>query len=214
VCSSDLLDHADFGASAALHSKLGLGGEAPWVRLSASGGWRDFDFSPRDVWHYRGAAAIGKRWGERLDVALEFAYDGTTAGHVVDMPFLVQRFGMRGNAYDVAAKSLCLSGVYALTPRLSVIAAYTRRAGDVVSTVHIDREVFEASIAITPDPSFGPGRFAYRVGADSNVYDLHLSFALGDHAALNVGYRHQDSEVYEDIAYHNEIVQLSLVYAY
>ncbi|MBI4695849.1 MAG: hypothetical protein HY749_17725 [Gammaproteobacteria bacterium] len=208
------LDRLETGGTITLHTKLGLGGDAPWLKISGGGGWCDVAFAPRDVWYWRAGAALGTRFGERLDVALAFDYEGRAAGHDVDVPFLVRRFGLRGDAYDTQAKSLGLSAVYALTERLSLVAGYTRRAGDVVSTVHIDREVFEASSAITPDPTFGPGRFAYRLGADSNVYDLTFSLALGAHLALDLGYRHQDSEAYEELAYHNEMLRLALVYAY
>lgn len=208
------LDRLETGGTLALHTKLGLGADAPWVKIAGSGGWCDVAFAPRDVWYWRGEAAIGKRFGERLELALAFDYEGRSAGHDVDIPILVRRFGLRGDAYDTQAKSLTLSAVYALSARLSLVAGYTRRSGDVVSTVHIDREVFEASSSITPDPTFGPGRYAYRLGAESNVYDVTLSFALDDHLAIDLGYRHQDSEAYEELAYHNEMLRLALVYAY
>ncbi|MBI2803060.1 MAG: hypothetical protein HYX63_22800 [Gammaproteobacteria bacterium] len=208
------LDRSSVGASINLQHKFGLGSQAPWLNIAGSAAWDEFDFSPRDAWRYRGAATLGRRFGNRLDIQIELAYEQTTAGHVVDIPFLVRRLGIHGDAFDTVDHSLAVDANYALTTLLTLSCGYTRRSGDVVSSVPIASDIFKASSAITPDPTFGPGRFAYRIDADTDIFTAGLSFALSEHAALNVRYDRIQASGHEQLSYINNLVAFNLTYAF
>lgn len=208
------LDHLSMGATASLRTKLGLGAEAPWVRIAGTGTRLEYNFGPRDGWRYTLSIEAGKRFGDRLDLHLRYTYDNRLTDRSVDIPFLVSTFGVHGDAFDTEGHSLNVGGVYTLTDRIALLLDYTRRQGTVTSTTRANKEIFDASDAITPDIVFGLDRFAYRVDVDSDIISAGLSWAVNEHASLNAIYTYQNSGGYEDVTYTNNIVTIGLLYAY
>jgi hypothetical protein len=208
------LNHYSGGLTAALRTKLGLGPEAPWLRIAGSAAWYDFNHEARDGLRTGVSVTAGRRIGSRWDLQAGWSYERRRSDEVIDIPFLVTNFGIHGDAYDTDAHSLSLGSVYALTDRLALVAGYTRRIGEVTATTRISGDIFAASDAISPDPVFGPDRFAYRIEAESNIYSVALSWALGNHASINAGYEYQDTDGRGDLTYKNNVARISLLYSY
>jgi hypothetical protein len=176
------LSHIGFGPSASLRTKLGVGADAPWVRLSASAMRREFDNDVRSGWLFAVAAAAGLRLGERVGVRAEVSLERQLADR---KERLLAR--LPGDAFDLDGASLSVAADYTMTRETIVSLGYTFRSGDVVSSTRRNAAIFSASEAIARDPAFGPDIIAYKLGADSHVFDLRLSHALGSSMSINVG---------------------------
>ncbi|MGH8596918.1 MAG: hypothetical protein ACREXT_09700 [Gammaproteobacteria bacterium] len=210
----DGLDYASAGLTTSLRGKLGLGADAPWVQATAGFAAYDHRFEPRDGLRYRAGLAAGRSIGTRLNLTARYAFERRRSDEVTDIPFLVNFFGIHGDAFDGDNHSLSISGTYTVTQRLALVVGYTRRMGDVTATTRINEEIFEYSDAIAPDPVFGQDKFAYRIDADTDIFNVDLSFALGDHTALNFGYEYRDSNAGEDLTYTNNIARIGLRFRY
>jgi hypothetical protein len=208
------LNHVSAGAAAALRAKLGLGSRAPWLRLGLGATRYDFDHEPRDGWRYNASVATGLRASERWDLQLRYQWERRRSDEIVDIPFLKQNLGIGGEAFDTDAWAFSVAGTYTLSQNVAVVLDYTRRGGDVTATTRRGPAVFQVSDAITPDTVFGFDRFAYRLPADTNVFSGTLSWALGDHVAINFGYAYQDSSADAGFDYQNNIVRLGVLYRY
>jgi hypothetical protein len=210
----DGLNNVFYGATAGLKQKFGLGEYAPWIRLSGSAAYHDFENDPRDGWRYNLSAGIGKRLSERWEVQLNYRYEERNSDHIVNIPFLVNNFGIGGDAFNIAAHNVSLTGIFTVTDKLTAYLGYTRREGDVTSTSREEEEIFEYSDAVAVDNAFGKDTFAYRVQASTNIFSAGLSWALTNHASLNIGYDRQDSTVSKDVQYTNNTGRLNLLYRF
>lgn len=210
----DGLNNVFYGATAGLKQKFGLGEYAPWLRLSGSAAYHDFENDPRDGWHYNLSAGIGKRLSERWEVQLNYRYEERNSDHIVNDPFLVNNFGIGGDAFNIAAHNVSLTGLFTVTDKLTAYLSYTRREGQATSTSRQEEEIFEYSDAVAVDSAFGNDTFAYRVQAGTNIFSAGLSWALTNHASLNVSYERRDSRVSQDVVYINNIAHLSLLYGF
>jgi hypothetical protein len=210
----DGLDSYSWGATAAVRTKFGLGARAPWARVALAAGRHDFDHALRDGWHWSAALAAGMRVGSRWNVQAGWRYESRRSDDVEDIPFLVENFGIGGEAWDVDAHNLSLDAVFEVNERLALVLGYTRRMGETTATTRIGPAVFEASDAIAPDAVFGTDRFAYRVDADTNIFAAGLSWATGDHGSLNAGYEYQDSNADKGFSYANHVAHFSAVFSF
>jgi hypothetical protein len=178
------LSHTGIGPSASVRTKLGLGPDAPWVRLSASALRREFDNGDlRTGWLFDVAAAAGVRVHERVGLRAEARLERQLADRKEP---LSTRFS--GAAFDLDSASLSVAADYTVSRATTVSFGYTYRSGDVVSSTLRNAAIFAASEAIARDPAFGPNVIAYRLDADSHVFDLRLSHALGERMSLNFGF--------------------------
>jgi len=177
------LSSTGIGPDASVRTKLGLGPDAPWVRLSASALRLEFDDDIRTGWLFAIAGAAGVRVSERVELRAELRLERSRADRT---QALVP--GISGAAYDLDSTNLSFSGDYMLTRDTTVSLGYTYRTGDVVSSTRRNRAIFTASSAIAPDPAFGPDVIAYRLDAQSHVFDVLVSHALGNRASVNVGF--------------------------
>ena len=208
------LDSIAAGVTGALRRKFGLGPHAPWMRISGSAGHLDFKDNQRDGWSYSAVVEAGKLLTQRLSVMGSYRYERRRADDSEDIPFLVNNFGIRGDAFDTDAHNLGINGQYEINSRLSLILGYTCRTGSITATTLRNNEIFAASDAISADPVFGPDRFAYRIEADTSIFTVGLSMAVNDSMSVNFNYTYQDSDAYEDLAYSNNLVRLDLLYSY
>ena len=122
------LDHIALGVTAAFRSKLGLGADAPWVRVAASGGRLQYRVDVRDGWYYRVAAGIGKRFGPRWELRADYAFDGRTADH--ERPVTPR---LPADVFDQQAHTFSARADFQATPALLVFGGYACRLGDVAS---------------------------------------------------------------------------------
>ena len=207
------LDNFSAGLAAAVRTKLGVGVGAPWIRAALSVAHDDYDHALRDAWHYSASISAGVRIGTRWSVQLGYLHERRRADEVRDIPFLRDNFGIDGNAWDIDADNVTASGVYDVSERWSVLFGYARRMGQVTSTTRINNEIFQASDAIAPDEVYGIDRFAYRVDANTNIFSLGLSRAMGDHVSINLGYDYQDSSAEYGLSYANHIGHITVLFS-
>jgi hypothetical protein len=131
---------------------------------------------------YTVAGAVGMRVSERIELRTELRLERSRADRT---QALVP--GISGAAYDLDSASVSFGGSYMLNRDSVVSLGYTYRTGDVVSSTRRNRTIFTESSAIAPDPAFGPDIIAYKLDAESHVFDARLSHALGNRASVNVG---------------------------
>jgi hypothetical protein len=203
------LDHLALGVTTAFRSKLGLGAGAPWVRVAASGGRLQYREDVRDGWYYRIAAGVGKRFGDRWEVRVDYAFDGRTADHE-------RRVSARlpADVFDQRAHTVSVRADVQVVPVLSLFGGYAVRLGDVASTTQRNAEIFAASTAVVADPAFGSNTFAYKIDATTHVLGAGVSVALGARWSVNVGYEHQIGLGDGGIDYHNNVVRATVLFSY
>ena len=195
------------GPSVAVRTKLGLGPQAPWIRLAASALRLDYDDDLRTGWLLSASAGAGARVSERVGLRAEVLLER----HVADQRRALVR-NISGAAFDVEGASLSLGADYMVTRATSVSAAYTYRTGDVVSSTRRHASIFGVSSAIARDPVFGPDTIAYKLDAHSHVVELRVSHALSERSSLNVGFAR--SFTYGDGGndYYGNSLSASLIY--
>ncbi len=176
------LSHIGIGPSASIRTKLGVGPDAPWVRLSASALRREFDNDVRSGWLFAVAGAAGVHVAERVGVRAEVRLERQLADR---KDALVA--GISGAAFNLDSISMSLAADYTVTRDTTVSLGYGYRNGDVVSSTRRNRAIFSVSKAIAPDPVFGADVIAYRLGADSHIFDVRVSHALGSRMSINFG---------------------------
>jgi hypothetical protein len=87
------------------------------------------------------------------------------------------------------------------------------RRGDVESTSQQGAAVFAASSAIAEDPAFGDERlYAYRLRGTTATLGGTLSFALNDHASVDLRYRYASTRSPQSLEYRTNNVALLLAY--
>ena len=196
-------------ASAAWQRKLGLGLTAPWIAASALLAHESYRESVRDSDRLALTLRMGKRFSERLDATLGYAYDRRYAHH--DEPVVP---GISGAVWDLAGHTGYVRAGYTLTDRWQVEAGYAYRRGDVVSTTHRNLAVFLASDAIAESHAFGPGFFDYRLPGTTQTGDAALSYALGDRSSLDFAYAYAFTRAAHGFEYQTHLITASWVYRY
>jgi len=203
------LDNVALGLTATLRRKFGLGAEAPWARAWGSIARQQYDNDLRDSWIYRLGVGAGKRFGERWDFSAEYIYDRRLADH--DFPVAP---GIPGDVFDLSGHTLALRGNFLFNERISFLGGYSLRIGEVASTTQQNLPIYLASTAVSADPAFGKGFFAYRIDAFVHTLIVGLSVAIGEHSSANVEYSHVIGDARGDITYHDNIIRVGFLYRY
>jgi hypothetical protein len=203
------LSNLYLGVTAAFRSKFGLGAAAPWVRASGSAARLDYRDDVRDGWRYRLAAGVGKRFGERWDLRVEYAYERRTADHETAVTPRLP-----GDVFDQTSHTLSVRADYLHSEAVVVFAGYALRQGDVASTTLRNPDIFAASSAVTADGAFGPDALAYKIDATTHLLGFGLSFALGERSSFNLGYEHQIGLGNGGVDYSNNVFRASFLYSY
>jgi hypothetical protein len=203
------LSNFTVGLTPAFRTKIGLGARAPWLRLWGSGARLEFEDSVRDGWRYRVGAGVGKRFGERWDVRLDYAFEERMADHA-------RRASTRlpGDVFDTTSHTYSGRVDFLYNDTLSLFAGYAWREGEVVSTTRRNSAIFTNSTALTPDRPFGPDFFAYKIDATVHILSFGLSFAIGDHASLNLGYERQIGLGRGGLDYANDVFRAGVLFGY
>lgn len=203
------MNNIALGASLSARRKMGLGPTAPWISVTGSAARLQYQNDVRDGWLYRLGAAAGKRLGERWNVRADFTIERRTADQSVpsgeDLP---------GSVFDLGNRELALKADYALSGKMLLTGAYTRRVGEVVSTTSLETGIDEFSSAETRDTVFGPSAIAYRLRAASNIFSLGLSWTIGPHAWLNVNGQRQLTYAAGDNNYNKSVVTAAYAYSF
>jgi hypothetical protein len=203
------LSNLGVGATTALRSKFGLGPAAPWLRVWASGARLEYDDPVRDGWRYRLGAGVGKRFGERWDLRLDYIFEDRTADHAKRAARTLP-----GDVFDTTSHTYAGRVDFLYNDTLSLFAGYAWREGDVVSTTRRNAEIFAGSTALTPDRPFGPDFFAYKIDATVHILSFGLSFALSDRSSLNFGYERQIGLGKNGLDYYNDVFRAGVLFSY
>jgi hypothetical protein len=203
-------DNLDLGMSARLDHKFGLGREAPHVYLSGSATHLDFRDSLRNGW--LGNLTLGARslFGERLTLRGEAGVERRTGNNDP-----VVRPGFPGNVFDQSNRIWTLGADYSATDTVLLQAALSWRRGatDYVETT-TPADSFDGDLAATRDPAFGPNAFVVKTPVRAQVIDVGASWALGQHASLNVIFRRQFAVDTTGTLYTRSIPSLSYEYRF
>lgn len=216
------LNNISYGLSTSLRHKFGLGNYAPWISASGSAAYHDFENDPRDGWRYNLAIAIGKQLTERFTLQLKYRYEEQIADRIYNIPGLtLQTFEaseppipIYGDAFNLSAHNVSLTGIFTVTDTLTAYLAYTRREGGITSTIGYEPEILEYGDAVAVDRAFGNNRYAYKVEASTNLVSVGLSLAITGHASLNLGYDWMQTTGAYDLEYTNHIARFNLIYSF
>ena len=198
----------DLGGQLALTHKLGLG-DAPWLQLRASGGYREVRADQRTGPYLVLGAMLGKRFSPRLDARIGYRY---TRRWGRDGPAVVA--GLPDDPFDVEQHEIGVEGSFLLTPTLLLGAGFAYRRGDFTSNVRDDRFQVLATNdveAVAEDTVFGG--WVYRVDGDGFTPHVRLNQALGDRWSVDLAYRFH----YADgggLSYRNHVVTAGVLFRY
>jgi hypothetical protein len=197
------------GLTPAFRTKFGLGPEAPWLKLWASGARLEFEDPVRDGWRYRVGAGIGKRFGERWDLRLDYVFEDRLADHHRRVTPLLP-----GDVFDTTSHTYAGRVDFFYNETVSLFAGYAWREGDVVSTTRRNSAIFTNSTALTPDRPFGPDFFAYKIEATVHILSFGMSFAINERASVNFGYERQIGLGRGGLDYNNDVFRAGLLFVY
>jgi hypothetical protein len=203
------LSHVAAGAGTSFRTRLGLGIDAPWIRLAGAFAREEYDFDLRDGFRYRIGPSIGKRFWDRLDARLEYTFEEFIADHGKQ---ILAR--LPGDVFDLQSHTFAVRTDFFVTKSIALFASYAWRDGDVVSTSPRNTTVFNASSAVTDDPVFGSRAFAYKVAATVQMMGAGISVGLGDHVAVHGAYEYQTAQAWRGLDYTNHVVRGGLLYSY
>ena len=203
------LDHVVLGLTPAFKHKLGLGPEAPSVRLWGSVARQEYEEDIRDSWVYRLGAGIGKRFGARWELRADYTFERRLGDDDTAVSTTLP-----GDVFDLTSHTFAFRSDFLYSQALSLFAGYALRTGDVVSTTTRNPQIFGASTALTRDRAFGRNFVAYKIDATAHVLGVGGSLALGQRASFNVGYEHVIGEARRGIEYRNNIVRMGLLYSF
>jgi hypothetical protein len=196
------------GATASYRRKLGLGLTAPRSGAEVSAAWEDSP-EPVRVGHRFGAAAfVGKRFGERLEASLTFAYDNREQRESTSVVP-----GIPGDPFSLQSRTLTARASYAFGERATLIASAAGRNGDVVSSTRRNPQIFAQSAAIAPDPAFGPDYIAYRLtGTTSASFTAGISYELSRRASLEAMLATDATKARGGLDYDRQVFTVSWAY--
>jgi hypothetical protein len=202
------LDLAALGASAAYRHKFGLGWGAPWAALTANGSYDRYGSELRDGARFDVRAELGRRFTESVDALVGMAYDRRYARN--GQPAVP---GIPGNVFALMGQSAYFEAGYAISERWLLSVDGAIRRGDVESTSQQGAAVFLASSAITEDPAFHDSRlYAYRLRGTTSTLSAALSFALNEHASLDLRCSYASTRSPQDLEYRSR--SAGLLYTY
>ena len=197
------------GSSATYRHKFGVGLDVPWLLAAATVSYDEYQGNVHSGARYALRAELGKRFSETFDVSLCGICDRRYQTH--DQPVVP---GISGKPFELSGTGAYARVNCAVDEKLLVGAGLSVRRGDVESTTRPNLEIFEASSAIAPDPTFGPNFFAYRLRGTTDAATLTASWALSDRSSLNLGYSAERTRAYDGLDYRNWVATVSLAYRY
>jgi hypothetical protein len=215
------LNNISYGLSTSLRHKFGLGDTAPWISIAGSAAYHDFENDQRDGWRYDLSFAMGKRLTERFILQLKYRYEEQIADRIYNIPGLtLQTFEedeppipIYGDAFNLSAHNVSVTGIFTVTDTLTGFLAYTRREGGITSTIGYEPEILEYGDAVAVDNAFGNNRYAYKVNASTNLVSVGLSYAITGHTSFNLGYDWMETTGDYNLKYNNNLAHVSLIYS-
>jgi hypothetical protein len=189
--------------------KFALGYDALWLSLGISASRDDYIGNIRDGNRMEWRAELGKRFSEAFDASFggiderRYAHNGESI-----VP------GISGKVFDLHGQTAFVRAGYAFDEALQIGGRLSVRRGDVVSSTRQNYEIFSASDAIAPDPTFGDDFFAYRLRGTTQTGSVSLSWALSDRTSLNVAYTDERTRAYDGLDYRGRVANVMLACSY
>jgi hypothetical protein len=203
------LNNASVEGILSLKKKWGLGAFAPWSRAGISLGRVHYDDGYRDATLYSASLEAGKRLDERWNLWASYAFDwrraAPAASDLDDVSSDV--FSQRGETFKVDVQ-------YALSERMSLALGSLLRHGDVVSTTQPGAGIYANSKAVAPDPTFGPGAYAYRLAGTTFGARLGLEYSLTAHSLVGCGFQRLDTHARGGTNYGDSMPELTWNYQF
>ena len=215
------LSNNSLGLSVSSKTKFGLGPEAPWAGVSVSATSLDHHDDLRDGWFFSygvsGGTALSERWKVRADYKREHRSMDQVTNTTLPAFVLTLAPGLRqlpGSVFDLHSHSLSLGAQFDYTDKIQFTFGYTRRTGDVESSTNPTIAILRVSTGLAPDPTFGPPFVAYKLDADTNIYDVGFSYATSQRSSLNFSAQRNMSYATGDTNYFSNVVRASFLYSF
>jgi len=210
------LSRAQAGVRLSLFHKLGLG-DAPWVRISGFGGYREVIQDQRSGPLGEVEVMVGKRFTPRLDASFSYLFTARDGGKGPTAPMVMGPgpglLGADRDVFDQQFHQITLQGSFLALPRVLLTAGYTFFYGEFAAFANCGAGVpAKADVrAVTSDDVFNG--CLYRLDGMGHAPFVKASYGLTDHLSLDVGYRFNWLEA-DRLEYERNTGQLLLQYRY
>jgi hypothetical protein len=178
------LNNASLDGVLFLKKKWGVGAFAPWTRAGISIGRANYDDGYRDATLYRASLEAGKRLNERWNLWAKYQFEHNRAA-----PAATELYGVSGDVFSLRGRTFKSGVQFSVSDRVSLGVGSILRHGDVVSTTQPGLYIFSYSKAVAPDPTFGPGAYAYRLDGTTFGARLGADYALSAHNLIGCGFQ-------------------------
>jgi hypothetical protein len=203
------LNNASIAGMLSLKKKWGLGAFAPWSRAGISVGRVDYDDRYRDATLYSASLEAGKRLDERWNLWAQYAFERRRAA-----PGESEIYGVSSDVFSQRGQSFKVGAQYSLSERVSLTLGSLLRYGDVISTTQPGADIFANSKAVAPDPTFGPGAYAYRLTGTTFGARVGLEYSLSTHSLIGFGFQRLDTHARGGNNYGNSMPELNWNYQF
>jgi hypothetical protein len=203
------LNNASVDGVLFLKKKWAVGAFAPWTRLGISIGRTDYADRYRDATLYRATLEAGKRLDERWNFWAKYAFERRRAAPVED-----DIYSVSSDVFSQLGRSFKAGVEYQLSERISLGLGSLLRHGDVVSTSQPGRYIFAYSKAVAPDPTFGPGAYAYRLAGTTFGARLGVDYSLTVHSSIGGGFQRLETHAEGGNNYTDSLSELTWIYQF
>jgi hypothetical protein len=204
------LRNASVDGLLSLKKKWGMGAFALWTRAGISVGRSNYEDGYRDATIYTASLELGKRVDERWNLAMKYAFERRAA-----TPGDWEIYGLSSDAFSQTGRSFTANAQYSLTERFSISFGSLLRHGDVVSTMQSAAYYFYLnSKAVAPDPTFGPGAYAYRINGTTYGAKLGAEYSLTAHSLIGCGFQRLQTHAQGGNNYSDSMPQLTWNYRF
>ena len=193
----DAFNQLRAGIGAGYFDKFGLGPEAPWWSVSLRAGYHDYDSALRDGPAWQVSAALGRAFGERLDLAARATHRSQRG---------------RSSVFDTDAAQIGVDVDYRPPAPFAVFAGLHWLRGEINSSIMQPGNVGPYWV---DDPAFGPGWRSYRVDADVTTLTFGATFALGATTQLIAGWERRDGRARNfDAPYDGDLIKVHVAHEF
>ena len=203
------LNNASIDGVLFLKKKWGLGAFAPWSRAGVSVGRDRYDDRYRDATLYSASLEAGKRLDERWNLWAKYAFDRRRAA-----PVESDLYGVPSDVFSQRAQNFRAGAQYSWSQRMTLSVGSLWRYGDVISTTQPGAGIFYNSKAFAPDPTFGPGAYAYRLAGTTFGARVDVECSLTAHSLIGLGFQRLDTHARGGNNYGNSMPELTWNYQF
>lgn len=154
-------------------------------------------------------SALRDSFGQRFGVEINKTFTTkiqATAG------FSTQSQNANGAVFDIDLNRFFINVDYTLNNKTALYFTYNDFSGDIVSTATPSLSVLENNDALAPDDVFGgldANKIAYRLDANTTIFNLGANYALDSQNALDVSVELLDSKAAGGIYYDRQVINFS-----